>query len=106
MALDVVCGMEVDEATAEWTSEYKGTTYYFCAPGCKAAFEKDSEKLRTLFNDKLDEINEVLNRTFSLPSFEEKRQYLASLRPDIQDAVVFGYFQLLEGSDNEEKPVH
>jgi YHS domain-containing protein len=44
MALDVVCGMQVDEATAEWTSEYKGTTYYFCAPGCKASFDKDPEK--------------------------------------------------------------
>ena len=44
MALDVVCGMEVDEATAEWTSEYKGTTYYFCAPGCKESFDKDPEK--------------------------------------------------------------
>ncbi len=44
MAKDVVCGMEVDEATAEWTSEYKGVTYYFCAPGCKSSFDKDPEK--------------------------------------------------------------
>jgi YHS domain-containing protein len=44
MALDVVCGMEVDEATAQWTSEYKGETYYFCAPGCKASFDKDPEQ--------------------------------------------------------------
>ena len=44
MAIDVVCGMEVDEATAEWTSEYKGVKYYFCAPGCKGSFDKDPEK--------------------------------------------------------------
>jgi YHS domain-containing protein len=44
MALDVVCGMEVDEATAQWTSEYKGKTYYFCAPGCKRSFDADPEK--------------------------------------------------------------
>ena len=44
MALDPVCKMEVDEATAEWTSEYQGQTYYFCAPGCKASFDKDPEK--------------------------------------------------------------
>jgi YHS domain-containing protein len=36
--------MEVDEATAEWTSEYEGHTYYFCAPGCKASFDKDPAK--------------------------------------------------------------
>ncbi len=44
MASDVVCGMEVDEATATLTSEYEGTTYYFCAPGCKKAFEDDPKK--------------------------------------------------------------
>jgi YHS domain-containing protein len=44
MAIDPVCGMEVEEKTAVWKSEYKGKTYYFCAPGCKAAFEKDPEK--------------------------------------------------------------
>ena len=44
MARDLVCNMEVDEETARWTSDYKGQTYYFCAPGCKASFEKDPEK--------------------------------------------------------------
>lgn len=44
MAIDPVCNMEVDEKTAAATYEYKGKTYYFCAPGCKAAFEKDPEK--------------------------------------------------------------
>jgi YHS domain-containing protein len=36
--------MEVEEATAQWTSEYKGQTYYFCAPGCKVSFDGDPEK--------------------------------------------------------------
>jgi Cu+-exporting ATPase len=40
MAFDPVCNMEVDPQGAEWTSEYKGTTYYFCDQGCKRAFEK------------------------------------------------------------------
>lgn len=44
MAIDPVCGMEVDEKTAAATSEYKGKTYYFCAPGCKTAFDKEPEK--------------------------------------------------------------
>ncbi len=44
MAIDPVCHMEVDEATAKWTSEYQGTTYYFCAPGCKSSFDKEPEK--------------------------------------------------------------
>jgi YHS domain-containing protein len=44
MAIDPVCNMEVDEATAQWTSEYKGQTYYFCAPGCKKSFDDNPEK--------------------------------------------------------------
>ncbi len=44
MEIDPVCKMEVDPATAEWKSEYKGRTYYFCAPGCKVSFDQDPEK--------------------------------------------------------------
>jgi YHS domain-containing protein len=44
MAKDPVCGMEVDPQTARHTSEYEGTTYYFCAPGCKKAFEAEPQK--------------------------------------------------------------
>ena len=44
MAKDPVCGMTVDEKKAAGTSEYKGKTYYFCAKGCKVAFDKDPEK--------------------------------------------------------------
>lgn len=42
--IDPVCGMEIDPNTAAGTSEYKGQTYYFCAPGCKTSFDKDPEK--------------------------------------------------------------
>jgi Cu+-exporting ATPase len=41
---DVVCGMTVDSETAEYKSEYKGETYYFCSPGCKRSFDKEPEK--------------------------------------------------------------
>jgi len=44
MAIDPVCHMEVEESTAAATSEYKGKTYYFCAVGCKRAFDLDPEK--------------------------------------------------------------
>jgi YHS domain-containing protein len=44
MAIDPICKMTVDEETAKWKSSYKGKEYYFCAPGCKAEFEKNPEK--------------------------------------------------------------
>lgn len=44
MTMDPICKMEVDEETTEFKSEYQGKTYYFCAPGCKKAFDENPEK--------------------------------------------------------------
>jgi YHS domain-containing protein len=44
MTKDPVCGMDVDPKSAAEKSVYKGQTYYFCCPGCKASFDKDPEK--------------------------------------------------------------
>jgi Cu+-exporting ATPase len=41
---DLVCGMDIDPATAAGTSEYNGETYYFCSLGCKRSFDKEPEK--------------------------------------------------------------
>ena len=43
-AIDPVCGMTVEIATAHFTSEYQGKTYYFCAAGCKRSFDKEPQK--------------------------------------------------------------
>jgi YHS domain-containing protein len=44
MAKDPVCGMMVDEKKAKLKSDYMGKTYYFCAPSCKATFDKNPAK--------------------------------------------------------------
>jgi len=44
MAIDPVCKMTVDERTATIKSEYRGKTYYFCAPGCKKRFDANPEQ--------------------------------------------------------------
>ena len=44
MAIDPICGMTVDEKTAKFKSDYKGKTYYFCAPGGKKKFDADPGK--------------------------------------------------------------
>ncbi|MEO7001645.1 MAG: XdhC family protein [Ktedonobacterales bacterium] len=38
-AIDPICGMTVDVATAHYTSERGGQMYYFCCAGCKTRFE-------------------------------------------------------------------
>ena len=38
---DPVCGMSVDQATADQSAEYGGATHYFCSAACRSTFEKD-----------------------------------------------------------------
>ncbi|MEI6386869.1 MAG: YHS domain-containing protein [Spirochaetota bacterium] len=49
-ALDPVCGMAVDTATTKLASDYNGLTVYFCAPGCKRAFDAAPEKFIAFAN--------------------------------------------------------
>jgi YHS domain-containing protein len=45
--LDPICGMEVEEGKARaqgLASEHGGTTWFFCAPACKQAFDRDPRK--------------------------------------------------------------
>ena len=44
MAIDPVCGMEVDPATTAFRAEHNGKAYYFCSRGCMLDFEEDPEK--------------------------------------------------------------
>ena len=41
---DPVCGMWINPEDAADETIYKGKIFYFCAPGCKKAFEKEPEK--------------------------------------------------------------
>ena len=44
-AIDPICKMEVDtDNPSGGQTEYQGTSYYFCAPACKVAFEQDPGK--------------------------------------------------------------
>jgi YHS domain-containing protein len=43
-AIDPVCGMTVEVATASRTSEYQGKIYYFCAPGCRKTFDASPDQ--------------------------------------------------------------
>jgi YHS domain-containing protein len=43
-ALDPVCHMTVEKASAAATRSHAGSTYYFCSPGCAEAFDQEPEK--------------------------------------------------------------
>ena len=44
--VDPVCGMSVNPETATIKACIEGQNYYFCAEGCRKAFEENPEKYR------------------------------------------------------------
>lgn len=48
MAKDPICGMYVDEKTAELKAEIRGTTYYFCSKSCLDEFLAPEREIRRL----------------------------------------------------------
>jgi Cu+-exporting ATPase len=44
---DLVCGMDVESATAAGRTDYKGQTYYFCGSKCKEKFDHAPEQFLT-----------------------------------------------------------
>jgi YHS domain-containing protein len=48
MAIDPVCGMNVDEKNAEFQTQVGGKKYFFCSEECKKEFlEKPEEYVET-----------------------------------------------------------
>ena len=41
IAIDPVCGMEVETDTTDLKVEHDGTTYWFCGKGCLLDFKDD-----------------------------------------------------------------
>jgi Cu+-exporting ATPase len=41
IAIDPVCGMEVDTTTSQLSLEHEGVTYWFCGRGCLLDFQDD-----------------------------------------------------------------
>jgi len=39
MAIDPVCGMEIEESHAPAMTEFEGQPYYFCSESCRDEFE-------------------------------------------------------------------
>ncbi len=50
LAKDLVCGMDVDPSIAPAKSEHMGKAYYFCALGCKRAFDSNPTKFIEVWN--------------------------------------------------------
>jgi YHS domain-containing protein len=58
MAIDYVCGLDVDEWQTEkagLTSEYNGRVFHFCSQDCKRMFDKEPQQFAPTAQDSAEE---------------------------------------------------
>ena len=70
-AIDPVCGMTVQVATAKHRSEVAGGPHYFCCAGCKTKFETDPQKY-------------LEKRSDAAPAAPEGATYTCPMHPEIR----------------------
>ncbi|HET6181892.1 MAG TPA: YHS domain-containing protein [Candidatus Sulfotelmatobacter sp.] len=44
MAMDPVCGIEVDERNPEFQTQFAGKKYFFCSEDCRKEFESEPQE--------------------------------------------------------------
>ncbi len=67
MAIDLVCGMIVDEKSAPAKTTYGGTDYYFCASYCREAFDRKPQKFIQGTKQWGEAIDPVCGMTLEIP---------------------------------------
>ena len=83
--IDPVCKMEVDPATAEWSYDHAGQTYYFCARIC---YEKFSVEPQAYLAPKLVSLG-GLSAKPSIPAMPQqsnvaaKQEYFCPMDPEV-----------------------
>ena len=82
MASDPICGMYVDEATAELKAEVRGVTYFFCSESCMHEFLAPEKELRKL------KIEVLASALLSIPIL--LFTYVSPLSAQSSDYVLFG----------------
>ena len=67
MAIDLVCGMIVDEKSPPDITSYEGKDYYFCATHCREAFNKEPEKYIKGTTEWGEAVDPVCGMTVEIP---------------------------------------
>lgn len=85
----------------------KGHHLLFSPEMIRLTFDQGAENLSELFENQLEDINRVINESFNYDTLEEKQDFFASQPEALQRALVYGYFQLIEGQLAQEgKTIH
>ena len=62
----------------------------------RMAFTREEDELMFIGTEHVEEVREAIRNIMSIPQFESKKDYISSLPSDIQDVIIFLYFQMIE----------
>jgi hypothetical protein len=73
----------------------------------RKAFAKEEDELASLGNQRVEEVREAIRNILAIPEFENKKDYISSLPAEIQDVIIYLYFQMIEKSIHlHQKNIH
>ena len=76
MAKDIICGMDIEKASAAGSHQHKGETYYFCSAKCLSAFQKEPDQYLASPEEETVEEKDALESeaTYTCPMHPEVEQ--------------------------------
>ena len=98
MAIDLDGSKEVELSPLEYMISLgtQGNHILFDASRIREAFGHKGEDLLDLRSDLVIQVREAINQIFTIPGVEGKRDFIASLPPEVADVLIYLYFQMVE----------
>jgi hypothetical protein len=62
----------------------------------REAFAKAEDEIAVIGRRRGEEVREAVRQILTLPEFESKKEFIATLPPEIQDVLIYLYFQMIE----------
>ena len=62
----------------------------------RQAFAGNEADLAELGSDKAVQVREAVRKIITIPDFEDKKEFISSLPKDVQEMLIFLYFQMIE----------
>lgn len=75
MAVDPICGMQVDKASAKYSYDYGGESYYFCSAGCEAKFIQNPEQYQAAEAPTGEAVDPVCQMTVEISTAKYMSEY-------------------------------
>ncbi len=98
MAIKFEDTFEVEYSPLEYVFNLgsRGNHVLFDNDRIRDAFSKTDVELSALGAEMAREVREAINEVLSIPDFEDKKDFIESLPKEVQDVIIYLYFQMIE----------